>query len=71
MSLLPLLAHLACTSGGDRKTSVLVTIESPDPAAIADPDQLARWWGPAGFTSTFELESPHASHIAYAAIAWS
>lgn len=24
-------------------------------AAIADPDQLARWWGPAGFTSTFEV----------------
>jgi uncharacterized protein YndB with AHSA1/START domain len=23
-------------------------------AAIADPRQLARWWGPNGFTSTFE-----------------
>jgi uncharacterized protein YndB with AHSA1/START domain len=23
-------------------------------AAIADPHQLARWWGPNGFTSTFE-----------------
>ena len=24
-------------------------------AAIADPARLARWWGPAGFSSTFEL----------------
>jgi uncharacterized protein YndB with AHSA1/START domain len=23
--------------------------------AFADPDYLARWWGPAGFTSTFEV----------------
>jgi len=23
-------------------------------AAIADPARLARWWGPAGFTNTFE-----------------
>ena len=23
--------------------------------AIADPDRLARWWGPAGFSSTFEV----------------
>jgi uncharacterized protein YndB with AHSA1/START domain len=23
-------------------------------AALADPAQLARWWGPAGFTNTFE-----------------
>lgn len=23
-------------------------------AAIRDPERLARWWGPAGFTSTFE-----------------
>ena len=23
-------------------------------AAFADPDRLARWWGPDGFTSTFE-----------------
>ncbi|WP_230969861.1 SRPBCC domain-containing protein [Nitrogeniibacter aestuarii] len=23
--------------------------------AIADPAQLARWWGPAGFTNTFEV----------------
>jgi uncharacterized protein YndB with AHSA1/START domain len=22
-------------------------------AAISDPDRLARWWGPAGFTNTF------------------
>lgn len=24
-------------------------------AAIADPQRLARWWGPAGFTNTFKL----------------
>jgi uncharacterized protein YndB with AHSA1/START domain len=24
-------------------------------AAISDPERLARWWGPAGFTSTFTL----------------
>ena len=24
-------------------------------AAIADPARLARWWGPAGFTNTFEV----------------
>ena len=24
-------------------------------AAIADPVRLARWWGPAGFTNTFEV----------------
>jgi uncharacterized protein YndB with AHSA1/START domain len=24
-------------------------------AAISDPDRLARWWGPAGFTNTFSL----------------
>jgi uncharacterized protein YndB with AHSA1/START domain len=24
-------------------------------AAMADPDRLARWWGPAGFTNTFEV----------------
>ncbi|MFT3869557.1 MAG: SRPBCC domain-containing protein [Nibricoccus sp.] len=24
-------------------------------AAFNDPEQLARWWGPAGFTNTFEL----------------
>ena len=24
-------------------------------AAISDPDRLARWWGPAGFTNTFEV----------------
>jgi len=24
-------------------------------AAIADPAQLARWWGPKGFTNTFEV----------------
>ncbi len=23
-------------------------------AAISDPNRLARWWGPAGFTNTFE-----------------
>jgi len=23
-------------------------------AAIADPERLGRWWGPAGFTNTFE-----------------
>ena len=23
--------------------------------AFSDPDQLARWWGPKGFTSTFEV----------------
>lgn len=23
-------------------------------AAIADPERLSRWWGPAGFTNTFE-----------------
>ncbi len=29
---------------------------SPDAvfAAIADPSRLARWWGPAGFTNTFD-----------------
>lgn len=24
-------------------------------AAMSDPNRLARWWGPAGFTSTFNL----------------
>jgi uncharacterized protein YndB with AHSA1/START domain len=24
-------------------------------AAIGDPQRLARWWGPAGFTNTFEV----------------
>src|SRR5262245_14382784 len=24
-------------------------------AAFTDPDRLARWWGPAGFTNTFSL----------------
>lgn len=24
-------------------------------AAFSDPQRLARWWGPAGFTNTFEL----------------
>lgn len=24
-------------------------------AAISDPQRLARWWGPAGFTNTFEV----------------
>ena len=24
-------------------------------AAFTDPDRLARWWGPAGFTNTFHL----------------
>jgi uncharacterized protein YndB with AHSA1/START domain len=24
-------------------------------AAIADPDRLSRWWGPAGFTNTFSV----------------
>lgn len=24
-------------------------------AAISDPERLARWWGPAGFTNTFNL----------------
>jgi uncharacterized protein YndB with AHSA1/START domain len=24
-------------------------------AAIRDPERLARWWGPAGFTNTFEV----------------
>jgi uncharacterized protein YndB with AHSA1/START domain len=24
-------------------------------AAIADPERLARWWGPAGFTNTFKI----------------
>jgi len=24
-------------------------------AAFSDPDQLAQWWGPAGFTNTFEV----------------
>lgn len=30
---------------------------SPDQvfAAFSDPDRLARWWGPAGFTNTFDL----------------
>lgn len=30
---------------------------SPDEvfAAIADPARLARWWGPAGFTNTFDV----------------
>ena len=30
---------------------------SPDEvfAAFTDPERLARWWGPAGFTSTFEV----------------
>ena len=23
--------------------------------AISDPDRLARWWGPKGFSSTFEV----------------
>ena len=24
-------------------------------AAISDPERLARWWGPAGFTNTFQV----------------
>ena len=24
-------------------------------AAISDPERLARWWGPAGFTNTFDV----------------
>lgn len=30
---------------------------SPDEvfAAISDPERLARWWGPAGFTNTFSV----------------
>jgi uncharacterized protein YndB with AHSA1/START domain len=24
-------------------------------AAISDPQRLARWWGPAGFTNTFNV----------------
>jgi uncharacterized protein YndB with AHSA1/START domain len=30
---------------------------SPDKvfAAFSDPDRLARWWGPAGFTNTFHI----------------
>src|ERR1700677_3941604 len=24
-------------------------------AAISDPERLARWWGPAGFTNTFNI----------------
>lgn len=24
-------------------------------AAISDPERLARWWGPAGFTNTFKV----------------
>jgi uncharacterized protein YndB with AHSA1/START domain len=30
---------------------------SPDRvfAAMSDPERLARWWGPAGFTNTFEV----------------
>ena len=24
-------------------------------SALGDPERLARWWGPAGFTNTFEL----------------
>lgn len=32
-------------------------LASPDQvfAAFADPQRLARWWGPAGFTNTFNL----------------
>jgi uncharacterized protein YndB with AHSA1/START domain len=24
-------------------------------AAISDPERLAQWWGPAGFTNTFKV----------------
>ncbi|HEX9319111.1 MAG TPA: SRPBCC domain-containing protein [Nitrososphaeraceae archaeon] len=38
------------------KTSreILATMEQVF-AAISDPERLARWWGPAGFTNTFNV----------------
>ena len=28
-------------------------------AAFSDPERMARWWGPAGFTNTFKLREFH------------
>ena len=41
-------------------TALSTSRELPAPvesvfAAIQDPERLARWWGPAGFTNTFEV----------------
>lgn len=41
-------------------TTFNTTREIPAPveqvfAAISDPERLARWWGPAGFTNTFRV----------------
>jgi uncharacterized protein YndB with AHSA1/START domain len=47
----------------DRELFTSRTIDaSPDRvfAAILDPAQLARWWGPNGFTNTFEEFQPRA-----------
>jgi uncharacterized protein YndB with AHSA1/START domain len=47
----------------DRELITSRTIDaSPDRvfAAILDPTQLARWWGPNGFTNTFEEFQPRA-----------
>lgn len=45
------------TSTADREFVHSRLLEAPPAAvyaAIADPARLARWWGPAGFSSTFE-----------------
>jgi uncharacterized protein YndB with AHSA1/START domain len=48
----------AFESTADRECVHSRVIEAPAERvfrAIADPDRLARWWGPDGFTSTFEV----------------
>lgn len=51
------------SEGADRevKTSRLVRA-GPEAvlAAFTDPARLARWWGPAGFSNTFEIFEPRA-----------
>lgn len=49
---------LPCPSEADREFVHARLIEAPRERvfrAFADPAHLARWWGPNGFTSTFEL----------------
>ena len=47
----------------DADRVIVSSRESPHPpaavyAAFTDPVVLARWWGPAGFTSTFDVFEP-------------
>lgn len=49
--------HPAHERAADRELVTSRVIAAPRPRvyeAFADPALLARWWGPAGFTSTFE-----------------